>query len=226
MTRAEHLTFCEKCTHRKKDFQQGILCGLTDRKADFEVSCNDFIKNETVPQTVNLDKDGTVNLHRLSAATNEKLREEQNLAGGIFAGIGIGVVGAVIWAVITVVTEYQIAFMAIGIGFIVGHAVRLGGKGVDMIFGIIGATIAILSCFLGNFLSTIGFIANYNEIGYLDAFLNFDYSLFIPMMKETFGFMDVLFYGFAGYEGFKLAFRVITNEEDITKLEEGSYNNP
>jgi hypothetical protein len=46
------------------------------------------------------------------------------------------------------------------------------------------------------------------------------------MMKETFGFMDVLFYGFAGYEGFKLAFRVITNEEDITKLEEGSYNNP
>jgi hypothetical protein len=225
MTRAEHLTFCEKCTHRKKDFQQGILCGLTDRKADFEVSCNDFIKIETAPNTVKLDQDGTVNLYRLSAATNEKLREEQNLASGIIAGIGVGAVGAVIWAVITVATEYQIGYMAIGIGFIVGHAVRMGGKGVDMIFGISGAVIAILSCFLGNFLSTIGFLANYNEIGYLDAFLSFDYSLFIPIMKETFGFMDVLFYGFAAFEGYKLAFRVITNEEEITKLEEGSLNN-
>ena len=223
MTRAEHLTFCEKCTHRKMDLKQGILCALTERKADFEISCNSFSKDETLVKSVNIERNGTVNLHRLSETTNEKLREEQNLAGGIVAGTAAGVVGAVIWAIITVTTEYQIGFMAIGVGFIVGHAVRLGGKGVDMVFGLAGAVIAILSCFLGNFLSTIGFLANYNDMGYLDTFLSFDYSQFIPVMKETFGFMDILFYGFAGYEGFKLAFRVITNPEEISKLENRSF---
>jgi hypothetical protein len=223
MTREERLTFCERCIHRKMDLKQGILCGLTGSKAQFEVSCEEFTKDESLHQPVTLDRDGTVNLHRLSEETNEKLRKEQNLAGGIVAGIAAGVVGAVIWAIITVTTEYQIGFMAIGVGFIVGHAVRLGGKGIDMVYGIAGAAIAVLSCFLGNFLSTIGFLANYNDMGYIDAFLSFDYSQFIPVVKETFGFMDVLFYGFAGYEGFKLAIRVITNTEDISKLEDRGF---
>lgn len=42
MTRQEQLLFCKVCTHQKKDLQRGIVCGLTNELADFEVSCETF----------------------------------------------------------------------------------------------------------------------------------------------------------------------------------------
>lgn len=214
MTREEQLVFCEKCTNRKMDMQQGMLCGLTDRKADFQGQCLQFVPDTSIVERHDpLNPEDDVNLYRLSETMNEKLRAQQNLPVGILAGIVAGLVGAVIWAVVTVATGYQIGYMAIGIGFIVGYSVRFMGKGIDMIFGISGAIIAILSCFLGNFLSSIGFIADYSEIGYMEALTTFDYSFFIDLMTESFSFMDILFYGFAAYEGFKLAFRQVTAEE-------------
>lgn len=71
---------------------------------------------------------------------------------------------------------------------------------------------------MGNFLSIIGFVANAEDLGYLETFELFDYSQFIPILSETFSFMDLLFYGFAVYEGYKFAFRTFT-EKDIYELE-------
>ena len=50
MTREERLKFCEICTNRKLDFSQGLLCSLTNKKADFEGKCFHFQldKNEQV----------------------------------------------------------------------------------------------------------------------------------------------------------------------------------
>lgn len=46
MTRDEQLVFCKKCVNRKMNMQQGLLCGLTDKKADFEESCPNFVIEE------------------------------------------------------------------------------------------------------------------------------------------------------------------------------------
>ena len=46
MTRQEHLKFCKVCTHQKKDLDKGIICGLTDKIADFEDSCTSYIEDE------------------------------------------------------------------------------------------------------------------------------------------------------------------------------------
>ena len=43
MKREEHLKFCKICKEQKFDFKQGIICGLTNLPADFEVSCESFI---------------------------------------------------------------------------------------------------------------------------------------------------------------------------------------
>ena len=48
-----------------------------------------------------------------------------NLPPGVVAGLGAAIVGAAIWAAITAATDYQIGFMAIGVGFLAGFAVRL-----------------------------------------------------------------------------------------------------
>ncbi len=42
MDRAQQVEFCKKCEHRKPDIKQGLLCGLTDAKADFDDSCENF----------------------------------------------------------------------------------------------------------------------------------------------------------------------------------------
>jgi len=45
MTRQQHLHFCKICNNRKKDLNLGIVCGLTDRLADFENECATFQEN-------------------------------------------------------------------------------------------------------------------------------------------------------------------------------------
>lgn len=148
----------------------------------------------------------------------DKLRSEQNLGLGIGTSFLVGLLGAALWAVITVATEFQIGYMALAIGAGVGYTMRYFGKGIDQIYGISGALIAVVSCFIGNFLSLIGFVANSESLGYIETLVGIDYSLVPTAMKESFSFMDILFYGIAGYEGYKFAFRVFTNE-DLSKLE-------
>ena len=42
MTREEQLRFCSVCKHRKMDMQQGMLCELTNAKADFDGTCPNY----------------------------------------------------------------------------------------------------------------------------------------------------------------------------------------
>lgn len=42
MDRAKQLEYCKKCTKQKFDPRQGIICGLTNQKADFESECEHF----------------------------------------------------------------------------------------------------------------------------------------------------------------------------------------
>jgi hypothetical protein len=42
MTRNEQLAFCSICTKRKFDIDHGLICGLTNLKADFEHECGYF----------------------------------------------------------------------------------------------------------------------------------------------------------------------------------------
>lgn len=42
MDTRKQIEFCKKCTKQKFDFKQGIICGLTNQKADFENECDHF----------------------------------------------------------------------------------------------------------------------------------------------------------------------------------------
>lgn len=218
MTREEQLTFCKKCTNRKMDMQQGIICSLTGEKANFENECPDFILDESVKIELN-DSEPLGQEEVKSSLSNEvleKLRLEQNLPKAIIAGVGVGLIGAILWGLITVATNYQIGYMAIAIGAGVGFSMRFFGKGIDPVFGIAGGAIAVLSCFIGNFLGIIGFYANSEGLEFFETLFLFDYTYFFPVMSETFDFMDIVFYGIAGYEGYKFSFRTFTEAEIAT----------
>ena len=42
MERERLLPICQQCLHRKMDFKIGLVCGLTDKFADFHISCPTF----------------------------------------------------------------------------------------------------------------------------------------------------------------------------------------
>ncbi|HEY9060060.1 MAG TPA: hypothetical protein VIO64_06095 [Pseudobacteroides sp.] len=125
-----------------------------------------------------------------------------NLFLGFIGGLAAALISAGVWAFITVITGYRIGLIAIGIGFLVGMCVRVLGKGNAPIYGIMGAALAFLGCFLGNIFSYYGAISNEFNITMSEAYKMI--GLF-DVLKLGFKVMDLLFYGFAIYEGFKFS---------------------
>jgi hypothetical protein len=124
----------------------------------------------------------------------------------IIAGVAAALVGAVAWAAVTVTTNYQIGFMAIGVGLLVGFAVRLG-NGTGLVFGLIGAILALLGCVLGNFFTIVAVFAKTQNMNVLTALSAIDLSKVPQVMAEAFDPMDLLFYGIAAYEGYRFSQR-------------------
>lgn len=149
-----------------------------------------------------------------------ELRAQQSFGLAILAGFFASIIAAVIWATVTYATGYQIGFMAIGVGIVVGFAVRYFGNGLDMQFGIVGAVFALFGCLLGNLLVVFIYASRVEGIPVLDLALGFLSSpgAIIEVFSETFSFMDLLFYGIAVYEGYQFSFRKI-NEDELTSLQ-------
>ena len=151
----------------------------------------------------------------------EKFRSEQSLTGGVLAGLVGALVGAVIWAVITVFTKYQIGFMAVGVGFLVGIAIRTIGKGIDRVFGVVGAAMALLGCLLGNLFTVCYFVSVAEKMDIFDVLAQLNLTVIANLLKATFSPMDLIFYAIAVYEGYRLSFRKI-QEKEFLQMVKGS----
>lgn len=46
MDRTEHVRVCKRCSNRKFDKHKGLICGLTDEVATFEVQCFSYVRDE------------------------------------------------------------------------------------------------------------------------------------------------------------------------------------
>jgi hypothetical protein len=132
---------------------------------------------------------------------------EGNLLYGIIAGIVAAVIGAIIWALVTVWTEYQIGWMAVGVGFLVGFSIRIFGKGTSIKFGIIGAVLALLGCLAGNLLATCIWASKEYNVSIFDILSVLNFSIIVEIFKETFSPIDLLFYALAIFEGYKFSFK-------------------
>lgn len=42
MTREEHLEYCKVCTNRSFDSKRGVVCGITNNIADFDIECPEY----------------------------------------------------------------------------------------------------------------------------------------------------------------------------------------
>lgn len=134
------------------------------------------------------------------------LRQEQKYLNGTLAALAVGIIGAFLWAAITVLTGYQIGYMALAIGAGVGFINKIVGKGVDQKFGITGAAIAVLSCILGNVFAMVAIVSKDLHIGYIDVVTLIGPIELVSALFKEFGLMDIVFLGFAAIEGYKFSF--------------------
>ena len=140
-------------------------------------------------------------------------REEQNLVMGFLYGLFAALAGAAVWAGATIATGYQVGWLAVGIGFVVGIAVRAGGKGIDQVYGIIGGVLSLFGCALGNLLTVAWFVSQEYGVPIPEVLEGMDPAMAIEMMAASFQWMDLLFYGLAVYFGYRYAFRELTPED-------------
>jgi hypothetical protein len=131
-------------------------------------------------------------------------RDDGNLVVGILAGLAAAALAAIAWAAITAATNFQIGFMAIGVGFAVAFAVRFAGRGHDGRFAVASAVLTVLGCALGNFLTVVAGVAAHDHASYVDVFLGLVPHV-AEVMSTTFTFMDVVFYAIGAYFGYKYA---------------------
>jgi hypothetical protein len=150
-------------------------------------------------------------------AALQRLRSEQNLVLAVLAGGVAALLGACVWAAITFATSFQIGWMAVGVGFLVGYAVRTFGKGIDKSFAVVGAVWSLAGCAVGNLLSVIGVISKQQDVPFFDILEKLNAEIVASLVQATFNPMDLLFYGIAVYEGYRFSFRPIT-QADLMKI--------
>lgn len=137
----------------------------------------------------------------------KQLDNQPSLLMGLVGGTVAMLVSAIIWGVISYVTEYQIGWMAIGVGFLVGIAIKFFGKGKSVMFGVSSAVLALIGCVLGNLIFYSGIIAREESASFLQVFfiLLLQPAAAIEVFSIAFGFMDIVFYTLAAYVGFSTA---------------------
>jgi len=143
----------------------------------------------------------------------QRRRDEQNLGLGILGGVLGAALGAALWGAITAATKYQIGWMAIGVGFLTGFGVRALGKGMDRVFGIVGAVLALGGCLAGNIFATMLMVSIQEHIPLATIAARMTPDLAWTMLVDTFSPLDLLFYGFALYFGYRYSFQAITPAE-------------
>jgi hypothetical protein len=127
----------------------------------------------------------------------------QSLPRALLAGLAAAAAGAGLWALVTVLTGYQIGWMAIGVGFLVGLAVRLAGKGTTSTFQVLAAALALGGCLVGNLLTICIVGADKLGVPLTQMILGLTPDFVVDTMSAMFSPIDLLFYGLAVYAGYK-----------------------
>ena len=125
---------------------------------------------------------------------------------GLAAAFGAAVVGGLVWALITITTNYKIGLVAVGIGLLVGKAVEQFGGG-DARLPIPATLLALVGCAIGDLFSEIHLVAqaaNLSDMKVLGDLLSPPSDLW-RLFRDSFRAMDLVFYAIAAYEGFRFA---------------------
>ena len=145
----------------------------------------------------------------------ESLLAEENFNAGLIGGIVATVLGAGVYAAITVAAGYSVSFMAIALGAFVGLAVQYLGRGIGSRFVVVASVLSVIGCLLGNLIAAILLEARAYGASPVDIASSMSVESVIEFFKGDLQFVDLLFWigaiGAAAY----FAKRPLTREEGL-----------
>ena len=204
---------CSRCIHRAFNMETGLSCSLTGEKPVFFDGCESYepdekaIEIEEHNQTA-IPPSNLSELVEQTAEDAEKVKmqplDKKHLILGILAGVGVGLVMACLWALFTAWTDRQYGFMPLLIGLLVGAVVRATSKNDSIKMAAIAAVIAFASCFFGDFLTSVHYIAQSEELGYFETLQVLEWKYFFEIATLGFDAITGLFYIFAIGEAFSI----------------------
>ncbi len=127
----------------------------------------------------------------------------ENIVIGGVSGLVAALAGAATWATVTYYTKYQIGFMAIGIGYLVGIVMLKFGHGRSQAFGILAAVLAVGGCLIGNLFSACAFAADELDVPMMQIVGSLTPTVAVEILQEGFSAIDALFYFLAVSAAFR-----------------------
>lgn len=139
----------------------------------------------------------------------------------LFAGLAASLGCAVIWAVITVVTNREFGIIAVAVGWAVGFAMALPRPNNPAVPAV-AAVFAALGSVLGTLFSSVAIIAEQVKRPVLEvAQLVFaDSRQLSGVVTESFDWMNLLFLGLAVFAGFRTARQGMAGAAEATATAE------
>jgi hypothetical protein len=134
------------------------------------------------------------------------VREERPAAAALLpalaAGIVAAVMGGVVWGLIVKWTDYEVGFVAWGIGFLVGLAVVTAARTRGLVLQVVAVLCALLGILIGKYLSFVWVLQNaaadeFGEGVDIPVFSMDTFDLFRDNLDTVFGWIDLLWVGLA-----------------------------
>jgi hypothetical protein len=133
----------------------------------------------------------------------------------VLAGLVAAIVGGVVWGLIVKWTDYEVGFVAWGIGFLVGLAIVTATRGArGLVLQVVAVLCALVGIVVGKYLSfawVLQEVAERETQGLVEiSVLSTDtVDLFLEELGTVFDWIDILWVGLAVYT----AWRALQPEE-------------
>ena len=106
---------------------------------------------------------------------------------GFIASMGF----AAFWALFTNLMNVKWVFLGILGGVVVGVSIRSSCKSRSKTVPYIASIFGLLSCVVGDFLSSVGLIAQHEQLGYFDTLQKINYNYFLEIAFLDFDYFSL-----------------------------------
>lgn len=136
---------------------------------------------------------------------------EPNTPLGIIGGLLAALVGGIVWAIIVIKSNYEVGFVAWGIGLLAGFAVVLFARGKSVQLQVVAVLSAGLGVLIGKYISYVHALqVAHNKLfpgveqrfGY---FAGDSFRFFRTNLGDVFGGYDLLWVGLAVFSAWRIA---------------------
>jgi hypothetical protein len=104
-----------------------------------------------------------------SAGDGQRIVNEQSIRNAVVAGIITVIIFSIFWVSLSDLTNRVYPWFTVVLGFLLGHSVRLAGRGVDWRFPLLAAVLALAGSLFANVVLAASVTADGNDISTLQV---------------------------------------------------------